>query len=510
MKMNKKNLWLCIALVSLLILCLAACNGSNTPTETTPETQTTEVTEMPTEPITSTSETEAETPAETETETEVETDRGDALRTSDNRRMDMIVWYDIDHGKDGNDRPDNGWYYLYNETPGIITVSGHHRAANPLLGTYNQKDITTARQHLYWLMAAGVNGITCDWTNYQSRFDENTDPNTIKYRTGVYNNTEVLLQAVAELQASGVEEVPLVYATIRLNGLDFDMLERVLDEVYSLYEKYPDQIYHFNGSDKPFVVIFAEKDYMRRADRTVKDDRFDIRWSNGHMEGMAKDDEAGNGYLTADRHGWLFVENVKGAEEGTYKSFYTVGEDGLPEMMTAWTAVWLGWSNDGSGWDGQNTFYNGLSAFERTTVDVETYDPKALLVCRFNYALCWKEQPQEGLGLYQSVHFEPCEELGFSLFNHVTERLYDFNDWIGEAPAAPAVASKEGNVIRLDRTGYPLEYRVGATETLADDAWDWINVNTGIDLSAYAEQGYVYIQTRNAFGESETVRIELS
>ena len=194
-------------------------------------------------------------------------------------------------------------------------------------------------------------------------------------------------------------------------------------------------------------------------------------------------------------------------KQGFYRSFYTIGADGKPEMMTGWVSLYGGWSSDGSQWDYLTQTYEGMTCFERTTVDVETVMPSALLICRFNYALCWKEQIQEGLGLYHSGHFEPCEELGFTIFDNVTKRLYDLNNWIGKVPAAPTVVGVKNNHLFLDTATYPLEYMLSATDSFTDGEWTYININDGIDYSAYAASGEVWIKTRNTFGESEAVKL---
>lgn len=440
-------------------------------------------------------------------------------RTEETRKMDMIAWYDIDHGSSSNDRPMKGWYYLYPETPGVAVSGGLYRSATPLLGTYDQINETTARQHLYWLSACGCNALTCDWTNYQSYNDPNADKSAVKYRKGVYNNTEVLLQTAEKLQSEVNYNIPLVYVTIRLNGDDYDMLHTVLDEVYELYSKYPDQIYHFDGNEKPFIVIFADKDVMQswtNKGSEITDERFDIRWSNGDLAADfgTENSETGIYEVPADRKMWLFDDSLKSDEEGYYRTGVTLGEDGSAEMTTGWCAMWYGWSNDGSGWDGMDNTYDGLSCFERTTKDVEGIAPKALLVCRFNYPLVWKEEPQEGMGLYDSVHFEPCSELGFNIFNTVTERLYELNEWTGAAPSEPEIisVSEYSNTtlkLEISSEGYPLEYRVSKDGTFNDSVWKYLNVNDGVISPKNSDSGKVWIQTRNTFGVSKVIEVDL-
>lgn len=443
----------------------------------------------------------------------------DDMEREKTRKMDMIAWYDIDHGPSSNDRPDHGWDPLYPDSPGITTVDGIYRSATSLLGTYDQLEPQTAKQHLYWLSACGCNALTCDWTNYQSYKDPEADKSTVKYRTGVYNNTEVLLKTAESLRATESYNIPLVYVTVRLFGDDYTMLRTVLDEVYELYSRYPEQIYHFDGSEKPFIVIFADKDVMsgweKKGDE-ITDERFDIRWSNGDLasEYGTENSETGVNEIPADRKMWLFVDSDKSDKEGYYKTGAVLGEDGRVEMTTGWCAMWYGWCRDGSEWDGMDNLYDGLPCFYRTTKDVEAIAPKALLVCRFNYPIVWKSEPQEGMGLYDSVHFEPCEELGFEIFNTVTKRLYELCGWTGTAPAAPKVISsdtyrKTKLRVGLSTEGYPLEYCLSEDGSFDGCEWEYLNLNEGIIVPLKTESGKIWLKTRNTFGESKVSEISI-
>lgn len=221
-----------------------------------------------------------------------------------------------------------------------------------------------------------------------------------------------------------------------------------------------------------------------------EDERYDMRFTNGNFgPGFATDNTGTTAGIPYDKQTFLFWDPVQlPNKQGFYRSFYTIGADGKPEMMTGWVSLYGGWSSDGSQWDYLTQTYEGMTCFERTTVDVETVMPSALLICRFNYALCWKEQIQEGLGLYHSGHFEPCEELGFTIFDNVTKRLYDLNNWIGKVPAAPTVVGVKNNHLFLDTATYPLEYMLSATDSFTDGEWTYININDGIDYSAYGRK----------------------
>ena len=512
---NKRRAWsvigICLFLVRSVCFLIGCQGGSQNPSDTTEEAEYTSLQETDTEAPTAGADQTTPNPEQTEEPETEGTPSADQERSEESRRMDMIVWYDIDNGQSTNSRPDNGWYYLYDETPGIITQNGHFRSANPLLGTYDQADPETARQHLYWLRAAGINAILCDLTNYDTLDAHEEGSDIHRYHSGLLRNTRVLLETAKAMKAEGVSEVPKIFVSVRMFGDNRVNLGKVLDEIYVLYSEFPDEIYHLNGSDKPFIDVFIDHVVMNdivEKNTYPEDERYDMRFTNGNFgPGFATDNTGTTAGIPYDKQTFLFWDPVQlPNKQGFYRSFYTIGADGKPEMMTGWVSLYGGWSSDGSQWDYLTQTYEGMTCFERTTVDVETVMPSALLICRFNYALCWKEQIQEGLGLYHSGHFEPCEELGFTIFDNVTKRLYDLNNWIGKA-AAPTVVGVKNNHLFLDTATYPLEYMLSATDSFTDGEWTYININDGIDYSAYAASGEVWIKTRNTFGESEAVKL---
>ena len=503
---NKRRAWsvigICLLLVRSVCFLIGCQGGSQNPSDTTEEAEDTSLQETDTEAPTAGADQTTHNPEQTEEPETEGTPSADQERSEESRRMDMIVWYDIDNGQSTNSRPDNGWYYLYDETPGIITQNGHFRSANPLLGTYDQADPETARQHLYWLRAAGINAILCDLTNYDTLDAHEEGSDIHRYHSGLLRNTRVLLETAKAMKAEGVSEVPKIFVSVRMFGDNRVNLGKVLDEIYVLYSEFPDEIYHLNGSDKPFIDVFIDHVVMNdivEKNTYPEDERYDMRFTNGNFgPGFATDNTGTTAGIPYDKQTFLFWDPVQlPNKQGFYRSFYTIGADRKPEMMTGWVSLYGGWSSDGSQWDYLTQTYEGMTCFERTTVDVETVMPSALLICRFNYALCWKEQIQEGLGLYHSGHFEPCEELGFTIFDNVTKRLYDLNNWIGKVPAAPTVVGVKNNHLFLDTATYPLEYMLSTTDSFTD----------GVDYSAYAASGEVWIKTRNTFGESEAVKL---
>lgn len=430
------------------------------------------------------------------------TDKATYIERDDSKRvMDMIVWYDIDHGSKAKNS--NGWWPLNPQHPNRVTSSGYYRTTTSVLGLYDIGEESTVKQHLYWFAALGINGVTCDWTNYTTE----PGPNT-KYYQDIYNNTENFLRTAQKLQGETDFPIAKLYPTVRLYEERYELLSTVLDDAYTLYEKYSDVWYKFDGSDKPFIVIFAEWDLLNnkwhKEDIPFKDDRFEIRWSNGHINKSTVEDKTGYRKIPSDKPYWFFVEEVKDKEEGYYEVFYKEGKDKKVEQMMCWAAIYNGWSKEeDSPWDGMDQIYDGKTTFERSLRGVKELSPKALLVNRFNYPMAWTQHPYEGISLYDSVHFEPNRDFGFLVFNNVMKNLYDLNNWIGKAPVKPEATVLEDNRFSIPITNYPLEIRIGTDESFTDSEWKYININDWISYEDFIENEGIYIQTRNVFGESE-------
>ncbi len=427
-----------------------------------------------------------------------------AKRDDNKREMDMIVWYDIDHGSDHKNQI--GWWPLNPQHPNKVKAVGLYRSTTPLLGLYNIQDETTVKQHLYWISALACNAITCDWTNYSTYRLATTNKG---YLEDIYLNTESLLKTAQEYKDAEFS-VPKVYTTIRLYEENYDDLKEVLDDCYTLYEKYSNAWYKFDGSNKPFIVIFADWNLLNEKwineDIPFKDERFDIRWSNGHIKPIAVDDGKGNLRIPAKNPYWLFVEEAKDDKEGYYKVFYKEGKKGEVEQMVSWTAIYNGWSKEAdSPWDGMDQVYDGKTTFERSLKGVKELSPKALLVNRFNYPTAWKQHPYEGISLYDSVHIEPNKDFGFQIFNNVMTNLYDLNYWIGNAPDKPDPVKVNEDSVKISISSFPLEYRVSATEDFEGSEWEYLNINNWISYSDLKDGEGFYLQTRNPFGVSETV-----
>ena len=120
------------------------------------------------------------------------------------------------------------------------------------------------------------------------------------------------------------------------------------------------------------------------------------------------------------------------------------------------------------------------------------------------------EQPQEGPGLYHSGHFEPCEELGFEVYNHVQQQVYALKSLKGNAPAKPEVVSDASNRLLLALDGNPMEYRISESESFEAYRVALLPYFRGRGLLFILLSGSIWVQTRNSFGESEAVLVDVN
>lgn len=510
------NRYLLLCLAALLIVtAFVGCRQTPGGTDGTEGSDdvTSDVVEKPTAPVTDpdVESEESDTATETSGETDEETDNGDETPGEIIWEPDVLAWYDVDHGSSVNSRPDHGWDPLYQQSPGLVTKGGIFRSATPLLGTYDQIDPVVAKQHLYWLGAAGFDAVVVDITNYNAR---ETGEDFQRYMRGLINNTKVLLQAAKDMTAEGYPNVPQVVIAPRLFGTDFEALKEILEKIYQLQSEYPGQVYRMAEESKPLVLVFCDwavfDDWGNRPPEDV-DDRMDIRFCNGYLDRYGVFDKETGGWAISDkRNMFLFVENKKGETEGSYAPIYTVGKDGKPEVMCSSVSVHGGWNSDGSNWDAMNNLIGGKTPFERTLEPVYAIRPDVVIVNRFNYPVAWMEQPQEGLGLYHSGHFEPCEELGFEVYNHVQQQVYALKSLKGNAPAKPEVVSDASNRLLLALDGNPMEYRISESKSFEGAEWLYYHISEGVDYSYLASLDQIWVQTRNSFGESEAVLVDVN
>lgn len=508
----KRSIVATVLLVLAALLMIACTGNKKDDTDTTAESrQTTAQESDPTadsdEPTTTP---DKETADETTTGGFAETSTEETTEESKLWNPDVIAYYDIDNGSSCNTRPDNGWFLLYTESPNIATKDGHFRSATPLLGTYDQADPAVARQHLYWLRAAGFTAIAVDLTNIIPL--ERCESNDMrKYCRGCMNNFEVLLREAKKMCDEGISDVPKIYANLRLSGENTEDFLMLLGEYRAIYEKYPGQTYHLRGSDKPFLGVFIDWELMNRgAEVTSAIDLgtyFEWRFTNGFLLNYAKDDKKGGYAIDADRKMWIFAENERGKEEGSYLPIYTAYKGGKAEMMAAAVAVWRGWETDGSPWDAMNHRIGGKTPLERTLAGVYQYQPDYVVINRFNYPVVWMSESQEGMGLWHSTHYEPSVELGFTMFNAVAKEVRQMRNLSGKAPETVRVLHDQDAVLSIDLSSDPLEYRISKNTDLSGAEWTMLHITSGISYESLLGNKTLYIQTRNLFGESPITEI---
>lgn len=104
-----------------------------------------------------------------------------------------------------------------------------------------------------------------------------------------------------EASASLGFESPKIYITVRLSGENYDALNEVLTDVYTLYEQYPDAWYRLqDGTDrasKPFLIIFIDSELQKKVAEGTEifdDERFNIRFSNGYLSPYTEEQKDGS------------------------------------------------------------------------------------------------------------------------------------------------------------------------------------------------------------------------
>src|SRR6056297_2625051 len=363
-----------------------------------------------------------------------------------NNEMDMIMFYDCDHGSLINNRPDNGWWHLNPEYPKDPTTENHHRITTSLLGTYESQDPAVIKQHAYWFQALGCNVFASDLTNIASVRAPGSSSSMESFYSGVLKAFENQLKELREIEEF---DAPEVYPVLRLFGTTYGTFEYMLDDVYALYEKYPEKWYTLDDesedSSKPFIVVFTDWTLLSNwasngVTHEAKDDRFNIRWSNGFLLNTAGITETGtNGTrkIPGDVPFWLFVENEQ-TTNGRYQAVYKESPDKQSvEQMITWASVWL----NGNEWDGLRDTIDGKLPIERYSERAFDLNPQTLLVNRFNYPLAWMGMPGEGVSRNKSTHIETNVDWGFLEFNDVAKVLYDIRGTEKAAPPAPLADS---------------------------------------------------------------------
>lgn len=399
--------------------------------------------------------------------------------------------------------------------------SGPWRTTTSLLGTYESQDSAVIKQHAYWIKALGCDVLACDLTNSASPSQPGFGADMKRYVTGVNKAFELQLQCLPKISEF---DAPTVYPVVRLTSTNYSNLTLMLNDMYSLYQKYPDKWYKFDDNSanntKPFITIFVDGYLLNTwalsgIPTGAKDERFNIRYSNGYLLAHANITTRDNNNIYKIPRNlpyWLFVENSQEVSSpGYYKPIYKETTDGLGvEQMTTWASVCI----NGSNWDGLRDTVNGKTPIVRYTDPVYSLKPKVLLVNRFNYPLAWLTEPQEGVSRNKSTHIEPNVDWGFLEFNDVANELYNVRAYPKAAPPLALVDTfnMQSNTLKIKLDGFPLEYRLSNEPDLDTCSWSFLNVGkAGIKLSSAIDpKKTIYIQTRNSFGVSPIGNIELN
>ena len=67
--------------------------------------------------------------------------------------------------------------------------------------------------------------------------------------------------------------------------------------------------------------------------------------------------------------------------------------------------------------------------------------PQYITLNRWNYAVGWKDQPQEGLSRASSTFIEPSIEAGFILYNAAAQLVHNLTGSKGLPPPAPRIVT---------------------------------------------------------------------
>ncbi len=203
--------------------------------------------------------------------------------------------------------------------------------AVPLMGFYRTSDENVMRQHIIWMIEAGIDIIQCDMSNNIWNAQDWDD------RSGGTNEllflNQLMMETLSKMKDEGIN-VPkfmiLSGANTTVNGLK--VINQQLNALYQLYVQNPrwgDLYYKLDG--KP-VVLMLDLTGTFYADRAKIDNRWNLRIASVNMETNV--DQRNKGF-------WSWMDN--GATS-------VPGPDGKPEAITASVGCFNsgGWLDPGS------------------------------------------------------------------------------------------------------------------------------------------------------------------
>ena len=186
--------------------------------------------------------------------------------------------------------------------------------AVPVMGFYDSWNRDALRQHMLWLMDAGIDFILADWTNHIwgcKHWNERPD-----HTNAILHATQLALEVLAELRSEGLPAPKMVLFPGLSNGrpATIEALNEQLAWIYHHYVRNP----RFEGlwlewDGKPLVVVLdtgavahpkgtaesafripffkqtlalsaSELDVFRAVQETVDDEHFTVRWMSSQNE----------------------------------------------------------------------------------------------------------------------------------------------------------------------------------------------------------------------------------
>jgi hypothetical protein len=463
-----------------------------------------------------------------------------------------IVWLDIDSGK--NTRPDHGWWSMNPRDPFTVPADGNqYRTMTSTLGLYSSLDPSVARQHAYQLVALGAGAVIVDWTNCLARREQSGGMRS--YCDGIRDSTALLLREWSALRARAPSDggfvAPKLLVAMRMPDMaNLTRSDWLADEVFALHRRYPDAMMQIedgsSNASRPALLAFIAPDLQNgwlTAPRWF-DSRFNLRYTNGFISSWQNVTVSESpDWIYTDLPYWSFLEVLPRKDSpGYYQNLYRRRLDNqgsgssvaVAEQTAIWCAVELcdapadfhdagqgccGAGRptpcrpvDGWAWDGWSNVTDGQITLQRQAASTLRLPvakrPQYITINRWNYAVGWYGQPQEGLSRASSTFIEPSVEASFTLYNAAAQLVHNLTSSKALPPATPRVltASKNVSDVRLQHplwtpgeSGAPTEICIYSPsdneededqcgDTAGSPGWTTFNYNTA---ASAASQGFV-------------------
>ncbi|RKX38875.1 MAG: hypothetical protein DRP64_15040, partial [Verrucomicrobia bacterium] len=413
---------------------------------------------------------------------------GRDIINAENHSVNGMMLYEIDNLSWAN-RPDNGWFYLNPNHPGIVPGPGqppytgdeHWRTATPLLGLYDNRDPEVIKQHAYWMRAMGVDVVLLDWTNLTST--KQPSSHVYEFTLRVHDATRAILDVYSTI----TEFVPpkiVVAMRMQEEFAPFTITQEIADDAWEIYAPYPELMFTSHdgtsGSDKSMLVAFAgfEDAAWTSTGPVWGDSRFNMRYMNGYLmnrPGMTVAESTDWKRIADDDWPyWPFVESDP-TGGGYYRNLYRrLPGTSIPELAMTWVAL----HNGGLTWDGQLDVVDGKYLIQRYSEPLYNKVPRITFMNRWCYPSGWYNEPQEGLSLNYSTIIEPSLDLGFENFDRAADIMYDLRGLIKHVPGKPVIKSVvDGRYVAFTSSNLPVQYKVSDDKDGIGEDWEYIDVN---------------------------------